>query len=214
VIYAAASRALCALEVLANAGELADDYVVTPIEVPDELEVKTLSIESLPSNWGAAQAGTDTADIGTAWAERLETAILVVPSAIIPRESNYLLNPRHPEFSKIRFLTPEPFTFDARLSRSFLKRPRPSRKKLAGRLVRSMEASAGPVKADHFSSLVEDEGGASDVEGASRLPVSAACDPAPPLEVGSSRASRKVFFTSCQKLFVKTSFISVLAFPS
>ena len=48
VIYAAQSRALCALEVLANAGELACDYVVTLIEVPDDLALTTRSIDSLP----------------------------------------------------------------------------------------------------------------------------------------------------------------------
>jgi RES domain-containing protein len=83
VIYAAASRALCALEVLANANELAGDYVATPIELPDDLAVVTLSIDGLPSDWDAAQATTGTADIGTEWAARLETVVLVVPSAII-----------------------------------------------------------------------------------------------------------------------------------
>src|SRR6266545_8042794 len=72
VIYAAASRALCALEVLANANELAVDYFVTPIEVPDDLGTRTVSIDSLPLNWDAAQATRDTADIGTAWAKNLE----------------------------------------------------------------------------------------------------------------------------------------------
>src|SRR5271157_1699114 len=68
-IYAAASRALCALEVLANANELAGDYIATPIELPDDLAVTSLSFDSLPSDWDAAQATTGTADIGTEWAE-------------------------------------------------------------------------------------------------------------------------------------------------
>jgi RES domain-containing protein len=50
VIYGVASRALCALEILANANELAGDYVATPIELPDDLAVITLSIDSLPSD--------------------------------------------------------------------------------------------------------------------------------------------------------------------
>jgi RES domain-containing protein len=122
VIYAAASRALCALEVLANANELAGDYVATPIELPDDLAVVTLSIDGLPSDWDAAQATTGTADIGTEWAARLETVVLVVPSAIIAREQNYILNPRHPDFSRVRFLTSEPFQFDDRLRRAWLLR--------------------------------------------------------------------------------------------
>jgi len=115
VIYAAASRALCALEVLANADELAGDYIVTPIEVPGDLTVTTLSIEALPFNWNAGKAINETADIGTDWANSLTSAVLVVPSAVIPREHNYILNPLHPDFSKIRFSSPEPFYFDDRL---------------------------------------------------------------------------------------------------
>src|SRR5258708_7630856 len=98
VIYAAASRALCALEVLANADELASDYVVTPIEVPDHLAVTVLTIKALPPNWDAGQATNATRDIGTEWAKALKSAILAVPSAVIPREPNYLLNPRHQDF--------------------------------------------------------------------------------------------------------------------
>lgn len=122
VIYTAASRALCALEILANADELADDYIVTPIEVPDDLRATTLSIETLPSNWDADQPIHDTAEIGTNWANSLASAVLTVPSAVIPREHNYILNPRHPEFSKIRFFSPEPFHFDDRLRRAWLKK--------------------------------------------------------------------------------------------
>lgn len=121
VIYAAASRALCAIEVLANANEFAGDYLVTPIELPDDLAVTTLSIDALPSGWNAAEATTQTADIGTEWAERLESVILMVPSAVIAREQNYILNPRHPDFSRVRFLSPEPFHFDDRLRRAWLK---------------------------------------------------------------------------------------------
>src|SRR5713101_3702706 len=115
VIYTAASRALCALEILANADELAGDYIVTPIELPDDLSATTLPIETLPPNWDASLSTHEAAKIGTDWANSLASAVLVVPSAVIPREHNYILNPQHPEFSKIRFLRPEPFYFDDRL---------------------------------------------------------------------------------------------------
>jgi RES domain-containing protein len=59
VIYTAASRALCALEVLANADELAGDYVVTPIELPEDLAVTTRSIGTLQPNWDARQPTND-----------------------------------------------------------------------------------------------------------------------------------------------------------
>jgi RES domain-containing protein len=122
VIYTAGSRALCALEILANADELASDYVVTPIEVPDDLVVRMLSIEELPTNWDAGEPTNDTRTIGTDWANALTSAVLRTPSAVIPREYNYILNPRHPDFARIAFFSPEPFYFDDRLGRAWLRK--------------------------------------------------------------------------------------------
>jgi RES domain-containing protein len=70
VTYTSASRALCALEVLANADELVADYVVTQIELPDDLPVTTRSIETLPPSWDAGEPADLTRDIGTEWAKR------------------------------------------------------------------------------------------------------------------------------------------------
>jgi len=117
VIYTAESRALCALEVLANADELADDYVATPIEEPDDLFVRVISIDNLPAGWDANEPLDATRDVGTNWAKELATVVLSVPSAVIPRERKYLLNPAHPDFARFRFHSPEPFYFDNRLGR-------------------------------------------------------------------------------------------------
>jgi RES domain-containing protein len=43
VIYTAESRALCALEVLVNSGELAGDYAAVPIDVPDDIAIQVIS---------------------------------------------------------------------------------------------------------------------------------------------------------------------------
>jgi hypothetical protein len=90
------------LEVLANADELAADYAVTPIELPDDLAVTTRTIETLPTNWDAGEPANDTRDIGTEWAKSLVTVILAVPSVVIPRECGYIVNPRHPDFPTVR----------------------------------------------------------------------------------------------------------------
>jgi RES domain-containing protein len=84
VIYTAESRALCALEVLVNSEELAGDYVAVSIDVPDEIAVQVISIADLPQGWNASAATDVTRDIGTTWASRLATAVLSVPSAVIP----------------------------------------------------------------------------------------------------------------------------------
>lgn len=115
VIYAAESRALCALEILASSGDLAADYVATPIEIPDEIEIAVISLGDLPQGWDASEPIDTTRDIGTNWARKLVEAVLSVPSAVIPRERNYVLNPVQQDFKRIHFSSPEPFYFDNRL---------------------------------------------------------------------------------------------------
>jgi RES domain-containing protein len=118
VIYTAESRALCALEVLANSDELANDYVATPIEIPGQIAVTAISIPDLPTEWNVSPPVDATRQVGTNWASGLRTAVLSVLSAVIPRERNYIINPAHPDFKRIRFHDPEPFYFDDRLGRA------------------------------------------------------------------------------------------------
>ena len=73
--------------------------------------------------WNAREPSDLTRDIGTQWASSLTTSVLVVPSSVIPQELNYILNPRHPDFSKITFHSPEPFLFDDRLHRAWPNKP-------------------------------------------------------------------------------------------
>lgn len=54
-------------------------------------------------------------EIGTRWSARGESAVLWMPSVVIPRERNALLNPRHPDFGRLLLLRAEPFSFDPRL---------------------------------------------------------------------------------------------------
>ena len=115
VIYAGESVALCALEVLVNQSTLPTDCIVVEIRIPDALKTRTLRESELPSGWDDPSPRKGTRDIGTKWALEQATAILLVPSSIIPSERNYLLNPNHPDFVKIKFGAPKPFRFDQRL---------------------------------------------------------------------------------------------------
>ena len=117
MVYSAESLALCALEVIVNVNELADDYVSISIEIPNDLEITSRSVADLPSGWDAYPSIDATREIGTNWANGLTTVVLSVPSAVIPRERNYILNPAHPDFPRIRFESPELFYFDDRLGR-------------------------------------------------------------------------------------------------
>lgn len=86
-----------------------------PADLPDRVSRRSVDPSDLPPNWRTYPAPEALADIGTTWARARETAVLVVPSVVVPHERNYLLNPAHPAFSAIRVGTPESFAFDARM---------------------------------------------------------------------------------------------------
>lgn len=75
-----------------------------------------MDVATLPAGWRAYPAPPELQLIGNMWAASQETAVLRVPSAVIPSELNYLLNPNHPDFGSITIGTPEPFELDLRLT--------------------------------------------------------------------------------------------------
>ena len=79
------------------------------------LEVARLPLTSLPAGWDAYPFPAATQGLGTDWIAAGKTAVLEVPSAVIPRECNYLLSPAHPCFARVRVAGRTPFSFDSRL---------------------------------------------------------------------------------------------------
>lgn len=94
-----------------------EDLVAIPAEIPDALPSTRLEVRDLPRAWRRFPAPEALARIGTDWAAAGKTAALWVPSTLVPRERNVLLNPAHPDFAKIRAGTPEPFSLDPRFGR-------------------------------------------------------------------------------------------------
>jgi RES domain-containing protein len=119
VVYASETLSLAALESLVHLDfALApDDLVAVAADIPDALPMTRLEVADLPRNWRRYPAPEALADLGTDWAGARRTAVLSVPSALVPRERNILLNPTHPEFRRVRLLPPERFSFDPRLTR-------------------------------------------------------------------------------------------------
>jgi len=118
VVYVAASPALAALEMLVhvgNSGVLAS-YVSIACAF-DAAHVLRLDRQRLPKDWRSSPALPELALVGDAWLKDGTSAVLDVPNAIIPDESNYLLNPRHADFAAITIGRPQPFEFDLRLLR-------------------------------------------------------------------------------------------------
>lgn len=86
-----------------------------PVDLPTSLKTTSIDVSRLPAGWRTYPAPATLADLGTAWIRERTTAVLVVPSAVIPSERNYLLNPAHPGFRTIRIGRSRPFSFDPRM---------------------------------------------------------------------------------------------------
>lgn len=117
MVYTAGSQSLAALEMLVQDEPLRARYVMIPVSLPRNLKIERVTVEELPTDWRDLAARDQTQAIGTAWAKRKSSAVLAVPSAVIPAEYNYLLNPLHPSFSKIEIGEPQDFITDLRLQR-------------------------------------------------------------------------------------------------
>jgi RES domain-containing protein len=119
VIYAAENRSLACLEnVVHRGGEgLNGQYTVIIIEISEEVKIEEIPLEGLPSDWHRKASYPACQLLGDAWYNKGASAVLEVPSSIVPKESVYVINTRHQDFlqGKIRLLDKEPFRFDPRI---------------------------------------------------------------------------------------------------
>ncbi len=115
IVYTAGSRALAVLEVLARLRGRAPKtpYVLIPATFPDHA-VTRLAPGTLPADWRAYPGPVALQTLGDAWIANQASLILQVPSAIIPEEPSFLINPRHPDATWLTIGTAEPFRFDLR----------------------------------------------------------------------------------------------------
>jgi RES domain-containing protein len=100
VIYCGGSLSLALLEVLAHV-ESGEDVGVKRVLFRIELDpaaCEEVRIAALPKNWRSALNPAPCRKWGDAWLARGSSVALKVPSAIVPVEFNFLLNPRHPDF--------------------------------------------------------------------------------------------------------------------
>ena len=115
VVYTAANQSLAMLEMLVQDQPLRARYVIIEARIPSTVRIERVSIDDLPSDWREISARQKLQAIGAAWASKRKAAVLAVPSAIVPRESNYLLNPLHPAFKRITISKPSTVETDLRL---------------------------------------------------------------------------------------------------
>ncbi|MEQ8241337.1 MAG: RES family NAD+ phosphorylase [Cyclobacteriaceae bacterium] len=115
VIYTSESRSLASLELLVNLSGIAlsKKFKVLEIEIPDDFD--SIHINDIPSSWRTLDFYPKTQMIGANWYQLLNQPILKVPSAVIPREHNYIINTKHKAFSSVQIKTVEDYFWDSRL---------------------------------------------------------------------------------------------------
>ncbi len=116
VVYTSGTLSLALVETLVHlpAGVL-PAYSAQPVEF-EEAMLTVVEIANLPANWRADPPPASTQAIGDEWARATRSAVLRVPSVVVPLEFNYVLNPRHPDLARARIGPPIAFPFDPRLS--------------------------------------------------------------------------------------------------
>jgi len=114
-IYAAESRSLAALEVLVHYEVIPRDFVVTELRIPDDMNISIVEVATLPFGWDGESISPGTQEIGDRWVIEAGSAVLSVPSSVVPNERNFVINPLHPDFGSIEFSSSVPFRFDSGL---------------------------------------------------------------------------------------------------
>ena len=120
LVYAASTASLACLETVVhlNAGDLPLNRFLVRIEVPAAVWAarRSCAATELPVGWGAIPEGKVSLDIGDAWLRAASSALLVVPSVIVPEECNMLINPLHADAAGIRAAKLRPWVYDLRLA--------------------------------------------------------------------------------------------------
>lgn len=115
VVYCSESRALAALEILVHVDDpvrlTARTWVCISASFSTEFVEKPARV---PATWRNYPYSPDTQAFGAAWVREARSAVLRIPSAVVPGEFNFLINPAHPDFAHVTLGGAETFTFDPR----------------------------------------------------------------------------------------------------
>jgi RES domain-containing protein len=116
IVYTAETQSLAVLEMLVHIEQpdLLQRYVLIGVGI-DEALIQKLDRSRLPRHWRSA-AAVELCAIGDEWSANRTSVALQVPSALVPAENNFLLNPAHADFQKLVIGDPVSFAFDQRLA--------------------------------------------------------------------------------------------------
>ncbi|WP_308419605.1 RES family NAD+ phosphorylase [Chitinimonas koreensis] len=117
MLYCADSIALACLETLVHlrGGGLPLNRYLVRIEIPDALWDAAERVDAAALvGWDALPAGKTSLDHGEAWVRGMRSAVMLVPSIVVPEECNVLVNPRHPGVGGITASKVRRWVYDSR----------------------------------------------------------------------------------------------------
>ncbi|MFK7888609.1 MAG: RES family NAD+ phosphorylase [Gammaproteobacteria bacterium] len=115
-VYTASSTSLAILETLVHYDTTSmPRLVVFRVEVPDDMPKTTINESELLDGWRTVPGPKELAALGDEWLIAGDTALLAVPSALVPMEQNVIINPTHPDFAKLSIAKPFDLPLDKRL---------------------------------------------------------------------------------------------------
>ena len=119
MLYTSESRALALAEywIHVHPSNLPTDVCVVQIEVPDATRVVSIPLSSLPENWRDGQPLTSLQQAGNQWVLNEQSLLLKAPSAVMPLESNYILNPAHQDMVSVSVASITDYVWDRRMKR-------------------------------------------------------------------------------------------------
>ena len=117
VVYTSGSRSLAALEFLVHVpmALAPENLSIVEINILENIERESINESQLPSNWRDYPAPEQLANIGTNWIKLKSSLLLDIPSAVVVKEVNTLINPLHPDIKFVDLINIEKFSFDSRL---------------------------------------------------------------------------------------------------
>jgi RES domain-containing protein len=117
LVYTSESQSLAMLEMLVQDEPRRARCVVIDAHIPKGVAIDRIKAAELPPDWREIGGRDKLQEIGSRWATGQGAAVLAVPSAVVPSETNYLLNPLHPDFRRIKTGKPQTVQTDPRLLR-------------------------------------------------------------------------------------------------
>jgi RES domain-containing protein len=119
IAYASDSPAGALLEVIVHTeavSRLRHDDVLFEVRFDPDAHLLTVGPDVLPDDWRAVPWPASTQEIGTFWYDEQASVVLEVPSAVVPRQRNYLINVAHPDIEELAIQGPGPFEINPRLA--------------------------------------------------------------------------------------------------